>query len=471
MAWVVVAAVREALTNVERHADANHVSILLREQRVTVADNGIGISSDFDRAENRHGIRRSIVERMSSIGGSAEITGTTGTGTEVELSWPADGPVRAPMEPEHDSAAARRLETGLSVGIAGVSVADTTLQLTRLIDYMDPIPPAWVHLMLATVNIACAVFAVSVVRRRVVTTVALMTTVIAISALLCIWIPAGQQGLNWTVGAVGWTVVALGLRGSRRVTTAALSVWWAVVVGVVIIGSPDRDAVAYTVYLTAGVLYLQIAIVTFAASMHRVVRVVAEREQLRREVDAAAAVDAALNQECERRYRRQLTSVLPMLRGIADGALSPESPDVQLGAQTEYSRLRRLFARVDSMDHQLFADIRDAVDDAEARGVKVVIDASPDLPELPGEGRAIVSGAIRIMLAGSRSRARLTVVAEDGDITVSLVCDAEATAGDHHADQPGGAEGVTTQLVVDEASGMTWLRLRCHQRVRELVPS
>jgi signal transduction histidine kinase len=36
-------------------------------------------------ADDRHGINRSIVERMRSHGGDAEILSSTGTGTEVRL--------------------------------------------------------------------------------------------------------------------------------------------------------------------------------------------------------------------------------------------------------------------------------------------------------------------------------------------------------------------------------------------------
>ncbi|MGM7643441.1 hypothetical protein ACSVDM_00960 [Nocardia sp. JW2] len=458
-AWVVVAAVREALTNVERHASASRVRIALEESRIVVFDNGVGLTGRSDGVNVRHGIRRSIVERMSSIGGSALVTGVAGSGTSVELRWPPDGPVHTPEEPENDTGGVPHLETGLTIAIAGVSIADIGWQLTRLAEHPDPIPAPWVHLLLAIVTVGCATTAIVATNRRAMTTVALMTTVIAISVVLTAWIPESHSGLNWTIGAAGWAVVALGIRGSRETTVAALLVWWIVVCVVVVIDAPTLGMVAHMVYLTVGILYLQIAIVMFASSLHRVVELVASRERQRREVVASHAVETALNQECEQRYRRQLASLLPILRGIADGTVSPKSPEVRSRAQAEYSRLRRLLARVDSMDYPLFADIRDAVDDAEARGVQVVIDAPPDLPELSAGDRDLVAASIRIMLDGSRLRARLTVMAEQDAIDVSVICDIGSTVLERLSDLWSTTDMALT--IVDEEAGTVWLRLRC----------
>ncbi|MFC6011055.1 ATP-binding protein [Nocardia lasii] len=468
LAWAVVAAVREALTNVERHAEASKVTIVVAEQQLTLFDNGIGIADGSVRSTLRHGIRRSIMERMSAVGATATVTGAVGKGTTVELSWLADTTERGPTEPGHDRDAidVGRLEAGLIVGVAAICIGDIALQLSRLIGHPGPIPPAWVHLLLAAVNVVCAVVAVAIPRRSPRTNMALMATIVAISVLLCVWVPPSQTGLNWSVGVTGWTIVALGLRRSSRVTTGTVLIWWTLVSGIVVYGTPSLGKLSYMLYLTAGVMYLQIALVSFGSSLHRVVRLVAEQEAQRRAVVAAAAVDTELNHECERRYRRQLKSLLPMLRGIAEGTLRLDSSEVRWNAHTEYSRLRRLLDRVDSMDHPLFADIRDAIDDAEARGVNVVIDTSSELPELSGADREVVAEAIRIMLAGSRSRARLTVVREDDDVAVSVVCDAVGVDLEPRVDQ----RRVSTQLIVDEDAGTAWLRLRCHQPLGELVP-
>ncbi len=84
-------AAREAMTNAARHSGAESISVLARvgdeEASVFVRDRGGG----FDLgavAEDRRGVRESIVARMARHGGRAEITSAPGAGTEVDLVLP-----------------------------------------------------------------------------------------------------------------------------------------------------------------------------------------------------------------------------------------------------------------------------------------------------------------------------------------------------------------------------------------------
>jgi signal transduction histidine kinase len=85
------AAAREAMTNAGRHAGSAKVSVLARvsdgEASVFVRDSGAG----FDPAgvaEDRRGLRESIVGRVERHGGRATVESTLGEGTEVELVVP-----------------------------------------------------------------------------------------------------------------------------------------------------------------------------------------------------------------------------------------------------------------------------------------------------------------------------------------------------------------------------------------------
>ncbi len=84
----VVQASHEAMRNAARHARVEDVSLYaeIEAEGVTVfvRDRGIGFDQD-GIAEDRRGVRHSIVERMARHGGSARITSTPGSGTEVEL--------------------------------------------------------------------------------------------------------------------------------------------------------------------------------------------------------------------------------------------------------------------------------------------------------------------------------------------------------------------------------------------------
>jgi signal transduction histidine kinase len=89
-------AVREAVTNVIRHAQADHVAIAAtidRTQsdlylRLTIADNGIGISPQ-DRTG--HGTRN-IRARIQAIGGDVSYDDSGGAGTTIILTIPLDAP-------------------------------------------------------------------------------------------------------------------------------------------------------------------------------------------------------------------------------------------------------------------------------------------------------------------------------------------------------------------------------------------
>ncbi len=83
-------AVREAVTNARKHANASHVVVRVEQTAdgstaVTVTDDGVGI--DPDQAENGHGlgVQGSIVGRMQRVGGQASLQCPPGGGTRVTL--------------------------------------------------------------------------------------------------------------------------------------------------------------------------------------------------------------------------------------------------------------------------------------------------------------------------------------------------------------------------------------------------
>lgn len=93
VAAAMLAAAREALRNVDRHAFADAVSVRLEEDAhgvtLTVADDGVGFSPT--RARGRSwGLNGSVVERMAEVGGTAEVVSERGVGTSVRLGWSRD---------------------------------------------------------------------------------------------------------------------------------------------------------------------------------------------------------------------------------------------------------------------------------------------------------------------------------------------------------------------------------------------
>ena len=87
-----VAAAREALTNVRRHASATRaiVTCTATEDGVTVAIQDDGNGFDSGTIRPGIGLRHSIVGRLLAVGGSASVTPEVGGGTVVTLNITGD---------------------------------------------------------------------------------------------------------------------------------------------------------------------------------------------------------------------------------------------------------------------------------------------------------------------------------------------------------------------------------------------
>jgi phage shock protein PspC (stress-responsive transcriptional regulator) len=101
-----LAATREACTNVAKHAGVREVDVYVEvDDDVVLAfvrDRGIGFDPDAI-AGDRQGLRRSIVERLERHGGTATVRSAPGEGTEIELCVPR--PRRAPTPPPPEAPA------------------------------------------------------------------------------------------------------------------------------------------------------------------------------------------------------------------------------------------------------------------------------------------------------------------------------------------------------------------------------
>jgi signal transduction histidine kinase len=88
------AAAREAMTNAGRHSGTEKVAVLVRvadeEASVFIRDLGRGFDP-AEVAEDRRGVRESIIGRMERSGGWATVVSAPGAGSEVELILPRVG--------------------------------------------------------------------------------------------------------------------------------------------------------------------------------------------------------------------------------------------------------------------------------------------------------------------------------------------------------------------------------------------
>jgi two-component system sensor histidine kinase DesK len=93
---VLALAIREAITNIIRHADARHCTIELHENVLTISDDGRGGEVPFGHGLN--GMR----ERVESLGGTLVRDGRSGTTLTIIL--PAGATITPIATSERNSA-------------------------------------------------------------------------------------------------------------------------------------------------------------------------------------------------------------------------------------------------------------------------------------------------------------------------------------------------------------------------------
>jgi anti-sigma regulatory factor (Ser/Thr protein kinase) len=93
-ATALAGAVREALTNARKHANASRIVVRVDSEdgrtAVTVTDDGVGFDPDRVRHSRGLGVRGSIVGRMQRVGGHASLQQAPGGGTCVTLVTPTE---------------------------------------------------------------------------------------------------------------------------------------------------------------------------------------------------------------------------------------------------------------------------------------------------------------------------------------------------------------------------------------------
>ncbi len=414
----VVAAAREVLNNVDRHARADLVRITVGPRSVRFDDNGIG----FDPAQPRtgHGINDSIVERMRRAGGTATITSAPGAGTTTELSWAHEDRDPTPSPTDTDRFIERvRMRFGLA------------LVVYALANLAVSVPQAGLGGTARHANAALAVFAALAVlaavpgilhsRWTLVKPAAVGLAVVTIAQPLLL--PPELVGgyAHWAQSSIGWCVAPLLLAVPTWRGVAVLTTYW-VLGAIVEFACNPQSAILVNIGLgTASILSVQV----FALLFNGLVRDAAAEAQaetdLQQRLIARERVSAALRDEYQRRYARLVDNVVDLLKDLSEsGAVRAE---LQRRARIESRRLRALFDQAATFEHPLMQSVRRIVDNAEARGVDVVIDVAGDLPPLDARQIDSLLAPLRGVAAGARTTARLVVAGAPEEVSVSLVCD------------------------------------------------
>lgn len=417
IAYAVAAAAREALTNIDRHADATLAVVAIQPDRITITDDGSG----FDPAtpSNRHGIAQSIVARMRHVQGAATISSRPGHGARVELRWPVNEP--QPVLPVGDpDRLIERARIGYGLALMIYALVNLAAMVPQRFSYVIHSP---VQLGLACAAALCTVVAWPVVvsqRSALQGPAAALLLVVALSQTASV--PAGDLGsqLHWSLSTIGWCLVPLVLNLPVRRGAALLTSFWAATAVLAVVREPTTPMAVSLGLGTASILAVQL----FATLFNGLIRDAAvdahtESEALKESLTRQRIAEA-VQVEFESRYADLADSVVPLLTDLARGG--PVDDGVRRRAQVECRQLRMLFDQAAMFGHPLLRALRPVIDTAERRNVDVTVHASGNVPPLSDTEADRIAARIGTLLEHTGAAARLVLIAEPDALVVSVVC-------------------------------------------------
>ena len=413
----VIAAAREVMTNVDRHAHAGALDVTVTDHAVLLTDDGVG----FDPAEPRRGrgLDDSIVGRMHRAGGQARVESTPGAGTSTELIWATTQSAVAAPDPD---GLVDRTRTRYALALIGYALVNLAIS----------VPPAVAvaaHPDLQTVLgilAACAGLAAlpGILGNRWgyawPAAACLLFVAVAQPMLLPSELLLGYA--HWAQNAIGWCLLPLALTLPTRAGVAVLAGFWLVGSTVTLMRAPTAETLVNIGLGTASILAVQLFALIFNGLMRDAARDIAGETQEHQRLVTRDRVTTALRDEYHRRYATIVDNVVPLLSTLARGA--GVDTDIQSRARAECRRLRALFDQANTFDHALMRRIRPVIDAAEDRGVDVVTEVAGALPDLEEAHLldAVVSPVAQV-LAHADSYARLILSTTDGQLEASVVID------------------------------------------------
>jgi len=373
-------ALRESLSNVVRHADAHHVSVVgtvSSGRRATVVDvrvtdDGRGLGEE--PAPFGFGIRDAILGPMVEVGGTADVRDRPDGGVTVLLSW------RSPVPDRHADAHADVLvprPSALSVPVlAALSLYVATMVI---VSWSEAQQPAWNVTAVVLWSVAALVVAHRTQRGY------LNWWWVALLAALG-WATYTAQEAAFRFGdGVGWASPAIA--ALFLVVAATGPMWgWVLLLGswLAFQGDPLHELTQPGT-----------AMILVGAILGRSLRGNAKRAWKRRTEEAtASAADAAARERVSRLATRygalDGSQAIDLLERIAAGTVSAEDPGVSEAAVREERYLRNVMVTDPAID-DLHAAVSELVTIAHDRGV--LLDVALASGQVEGRGAAAESVA------------------------------------------------------------------------------
>jgi len=450
----VIAAARETMNNVDRHARANRLSVTVSDGAVLLEDDGVGFDPDSPRSG--HGVTDSIIGRMRRAGGVARIVSAPGSGTATELSWatePASN-LDPPLPPDPDRLI-ERIRARYGLALTAYALANLAFAVPHAVVTAGN---AVIDAALGAVTAASALSAVPGIRHgrwRAAwpAATALMLVTIVQPLLLLDELVGGSA--HWTQNAIGWCVLPLVLGLSTRTGAGVLVLYWTVGAVVEMLLHPSAGVLVNIGLGSASILGVQLFALMFNGLMRDAAADVEAETQARQRIITRDRVASALRADYQGRYATIVDNVVPLLeklsrRGMVDEAL-------QRLARAQSRRLRALFDQASTFDHSLMQRLRPLVDTAERRHVDVVIDIAGKLPELTDDDITSLVTPLAQLLEVATTSARLVLTGTVEEISASIVIDAPSAVpvlSDHLR------TGADDQVEIVTADEMVWCLIR-----------
>jgi hypothetical protein len=417
-----VAAAREALRNVARHARASHVLVSLDRVddgfTLAISDDGIGFRTPAGVGRS-HGLRYSVIRRIEDVGGQADVISATGRGTVVRLAWqPVGGP------PPHDPSRPERIASALvdvRRPLAAVCLPYLTMTGAYALRYtIDGSAPWWLLVWFAglgAITLALLARAHTGLSGPVVAAALGYGVAGTIASLFVLSPGSAHDYSSWPLGAITallavvvivrppWEAAAALLVQQVAITAAALTgrfgsgPWTAQIAAV----TPGAMSTVEPVVL--GLVVVQVVLKLGDAVM-----------RANAAYDAATAAESALRAR-EATYRHRLVDmneeILPFLREVATAGTCTVTADLRVRARAlEHAARDELHIPgvLDAAARELVRRARDA-------GSVITIQSGDDL-ERPDLVRALL---VTALTAGAPPRELVLSLQGGGVTTLNLV--------------------------------------------------
>ena len=444
----VVAVVREAINNADRHARAQRIVIDISPTTVTVTDDGIG----FDPVTTTlgHGVAESIVGRMRRANGTASVRSTPGAGTVVTVNWhqlqrTVPG---APQLGDVDQLT-ERIFVRFGLGIVAFAFVQLALAVPYAASSTDH-PTAQFVLGGLAALVALAGIPRVLGRRPDLTIPALILMAAVIYAQADL-LPDHMLGgpAQWPLLATTLCVLPYLLRLRPAPAAAVMILFWLGTAILNFIHYPGMVTAFNLALYTAGIFVVQLFVLAFPVLLRDANATAADEIRERWANDAQRRITEALHDDYVRRTSKLIRGVFPLLQTLSTGAMDA---DIRWRARIESRRLRLYIFQARTFGHPLVAELRPAIEEADARGVVVSLNADNDLPRLDREQRRRLLEPIEAALARAIEHARLGLTVVPGELIASILCDDDGTGIEP---RPGSAD--QPRIEVTEIGGTVWI--------------